>query len=68
VKCCGKTFLCFRNPASHRKPVVCHPWQTPLVACDEPLVCTPRRSPESLRRARNRRSGRERVVIVVIRY
>jgi len=22
--------------ASPRKPVVCHPWQTPLVACDEP--------------------------------
>jgi hypothetical protein len=38
----GKPFCAFAILASRRKPVFCHPWQTPLVACDEPLFCTPR--------------------------
>src|ERR1035438_1087974 len=44
AQCCGQNFLRFCGPASRRKPVVCHPWQTSLVACDEPMFFTLRKT------------------------
>jgi hypothetical protein len=55
-------------PASRRKPVVCHPWQTPLVACDEPCFSRRGDHPPSLRSTRNEHSGHKAATIGAIRH
>jgi hypothetical protein len=67
AQCCGQNFPGFCDPAAPGKPVGCRPWQTPLVACDEPCFSRRGDHPPSLHSTPNEHNGHEAAITGAIR-